>query len=136
MFGKTIIKGNYTEALGKTNRIVEGTIIIGDINSPADFRLDGRLEGNFKTAGKLVIGPAGSIKGTITAANTDIEGKFEGKINVEDLLTLKATAVVSGEVICGKISIETGANFTSTCDMRNNTKPTLNGNQPIEEKKK
>ncbi len=135
MFKKKI-KGNYTDALGKTNRIVEGTTIIGDINSPADFRLDGKLEGNFKTAGKLVIGPAGSIKGTIIAINTDIEGKFEGKINVEDLLSLKATAVVSGEVICGKISIEPGANFTSTCEMRNNTKPTSNGNQPIEEKKK
>ncbi len=136
MFGKTTTKGNYTEALGKTNRIVEGTIIIGEINSPADFRLDGRLEGNFKTTGKLVIGPAGSIKGTITATNTDIEGKFEGKINVEDLLTLKATSIVSGEVICGKISIEPGAIFTSTCDMRNSTKSTSNGNQPIEEKKK
>lgn len=136
MFGKKKATGNYTEALGKTNRIVEGTTIIGDINSPADFRLDGRLEGNFKTSGKLVIGPAGSIKGTITAANTDIEGKFDGKINVEDLLTLKATAVVSGEVICGKLAVEPGANFTSTCEMRNNSKPILNGNQPVEEKKK
>ena len=129
-------KGNYTDALGKTNRIVEGTTIIGDIISPADFRLDGRLEGNFKTTGKLVIGPAGSVKGSITATNTDIEGKFEGKINVEDTLTLKATATVSGEVICGKIAIEPGANFTSSCEMRNNIKPILNGNQPVEEKKK
>ena len=136
MFAKKTIKGNYTDALGKTNRIVEGTTIIGDIISPADFRLDGRLEGNFKTTGKLVIGPAGSVKGSITATNTDIEGKFEGKINVEDTLTLKATATVSGEVICGKIAIEPGANFTSSCEMRNNIKPTLNGNQPVEEKKK
>jgi hypothetical protein len=30
----------YTELLGKTNRIVEGTIIKGDV-SQADFRLDG-----------------------------------------------------------------------------------------------
>jgi hypothetical protein len=30
----------YTELLGKTNRIVEGTIIKGDIVSQADFRLD------------------------------------------------------------------------------------------------
>jgi cytoskeletal protein CcmA (bactofilin family) len=36
----------YTDLLGKTNRIVEGTIIKGDIVS-ADFRLDGELIGNF-----------------------------------------------------------------------------------------
>lgn len=134
MFNKKSTTTNYTEALGKTNRIVEGTIIRGDIFSPADFRLDGRLEGNFKTSGKLVIGPAGSVTGTITAVNTDIEGKFDGQINVEDLLTLKATAVVSGEVICGKLAIEPGANFTSTCTMHSNNHQ--NANQPIEEKKK
>ena len=136
MFNKKSTTTNYTDALGKTNRIVEGTTIKGDIVSPADFRLDGRLEGNFKSAGKLVIGPAGSITGTITAINTDIEGKFDGKIDVEDLLTLKATAVVSGEVICGKLSIEPGANFTSNCSMRTAINSVLNSNQPVEEKKK
>lgn len=131
MFNKKSTTTNYTDALGKTNRIVEGTIIKGDIISLADFRLDGRLEGNFKSTGKLVIGPAGSITGTISAVNTDIEGKFEGKIDVEDLLTLKATAIVSGEVVCGKIAIEPGANFTSACKMRANTNTT----QSVEEKK-
>lgn len=134
MFNKKSTTTNYTDALGKTNRIVEGTIIKGDIISPADFRLDGRLEGNFKTSGKLVIGPAGSVQGTINAVNTDIEGKFDGKINVDDLLTLKATAVVTGEVTCGKLAIEPGANFTSTCTMQTNSQ--LNANQPVEEKKK
>ena len=46
---------SYTDLLGKTNRIVEGTTIKGDIISPADFRLDGHLIGNFQTKGKIVI---------------------------------------------------------------------------------
>ena len=37
-----------TDVLGKTNRIVEGTIIKGDIISQADFRLDGSLIGKFQ----------------------------------------------------------------------------------------
>lgn len=57
MFDK--VKKNGTELLGKTNRIVEGTSIIGDIVSKADFRLDGELIGNFTSQGKLVIGPSG-----------------------------------------------------------------------------
>ena len=56
---------SYTDLLGKTNRIVEGTTIQGDIISPADFRLDGHLVGNFQSKGKIVIGPAGSVKGDI-----------------------------------------------------------------------
>ena len=80
---------SYTDLLGKTNRIVEGTTIHGDIVSPADFRLDGNLVGNFQSKGKIVIGPAGSIKGDISCKNADIEGRFEGKIQVVEILNIK-----------------------------------------------
>jgi cytoskeletal protein CcmA (bactofilin family) len=108
----------YTDLLGKTNRIVEGTTIKGDIISPADFRLDGHLIGDFESTGKIVIGPAGSVKGDIICVNADIEGKFEGKIQVAELLNLKSNASVRGEVICGKLSVEPGADFSSSCIMK------------------
>jgi cytoskeletal protein CcmA (bactofilin family) len=123
---------SYTDLLGKTNRIVEGTIIKGDIESPADFRLDGHLEGNFKSKGKIVIGPAGSIKGNIDCLNADIEGHFEGKIKVGELLSLKANAVITGEVICGKLAVEPGAEFNGSCVMKSqaiNLIPSHNGQQ-------
>lgn len=125
---------SYTDLLGKTNRIVEGTIITGDITSPSDFRLDGHLIGNFQTKGKIVIGPAGSIKGDIICKNCDIEGKFEGKIQVVEVLNLKAKAIIHGEVVCGKLSVEPGAEFTATCTMKPQVKNLLNNGQPIEEK--
>ena len=81
---------SYTDLLGKTNRIVEGTSIKGDIISPADFRLDGHLTGNFQSKGKIVIGPAGSVIGDITCKNADIEGKFNGKIQVQEILNIKS----------------------------------------------
>jgi cytoskeletal protein CcmA (bactofilin family) len=125
---------SYTDLLGKTNRIVEGTTIKGDISSPADFRLDGHLIGNFETNGKLVIGPAGSVKGTIICKNCDIEGKFDGKIQVVELLSLKAKAVINGEVICGKLAVEPGAEFTATCIMKPQVKNLQSNGQPVEEK--
>lgn len=109
---------SYTDLLGKTNRIVEGTKIIGNIESVADFRLDGHLLGNFTSKGKLVIGPVGSVTGDISAQNVDVEGKTEGKIMVEDVLNVKATATIIGEVTCGKLSVEPGAKFTATCAMK------------------
>jgi cytoskeletal protein CcmA (bactofilin family) len=118
MFDKT--PKSYTDLLGKTNRIVEETIIKGDIISQADFRLDGSLIGNFSSNGKLVIGPAGSVKGDIVCQNADIEGKFEGKIKVEDTLNIKATASIVGEVTVGKLSVEPGAEFSATCRMITN----------------
>lgn len=108
---------SYTELLGKTNRIVEGTTIHGDIISPADFRLDGELIGNFTSNGKLVIGPAGSVKGDIICNMADIEGKFEGKIKVDNMLNVKESANIIGEVEIGKLSVEPGAIFNASCVM-------------------
>lgn len=108
---------SYTDLLGKTNRIVEGTTIHGDIISPADFRLDGELIGNFTSNGKLVIGPAGSIKGEIICNTADIEGKFEGKMKIEETLNIKESASIVGEVEIGKLSVEPGAAFNATCVM-------------------
>lgn len=126
---------SYTDLLGKTNRIVEGTIIEGTISSSADFRLDGHLIGNFQSKGKIVIGPAGSVKGDIICRNCDIEGKFNGKIQVLETLSLKSKSVIHGEVICGKLSVEPGAEFSASCIMKPNVKNIVpNDGQQSEEK--
>jgi cytoskeletal protein CcmA (bactofilin family) len=121
---------SLTDVLGKTNRIVEGTIIKGDIISQADFRLDGALIGNFSSNGKLVIGPAGSVKGEIICQNADIEGKFEGKLKIEDTLNIKESAIIIGDVTVGKLSVEPGAVFSATCIMKPNAaQGTANSNE-------
>ena len=113
---------SYTDLLGKTNRIVEGTVIKGDIISQADFRLDGELIGNFRSKGKIVIGPAGKVIGDIICRNADIEGKFDGKIEVMEILNVKSKAKIYGEVIVGKLSVEPGAEFSASCVMKANVK--------------
>lgn len=113
---------SYTDLLGKTNRIVEGTTIKGDIISQADFRLDGELTGNFQSKGKIVIGPAGIVTGDIVCRNADIEGKFNGKIHVAEILNVKHKASIYGEVVCGKLSVEPGADFSASCMMKTNSK--------------
>lgn len=120
----------YTDLLGKTNRIVEGTIIKGDIISKADFRLDGELIGNFQSTGKLVIGPTGSVTGDINCKNADIEGKFNGTIEVVELLNVKSKASIQGAATVGKLSVEPGADFSASCIMKENLKkPTSNGRE-------
>lgn len=127
---------SYTDLLGKTNRIVEGTVINGDIISSADFRLDGHLVGNFQSKGKIVVGPAGSVKGDIICKNADIEGKFEGKIQIAEILNVKSKAAIYGEVICGKLSVEPGADFSASCVMKTNAKhPIVNDVQERPQKK-
>lgn len=103
---------------GGSNRIVAETKFKGDITSKTDFRVDGEIEGNFQTTGKLVIGRTGYIKGVVTCENADIEGKVEGTLHVEGVLSLKSTAVIEGEVVADKLSVEPGAIFNVMCKMK------------------
>lgn len=116
------------------NTIAKGSTITGDIVSDGDFRIEGNIEGNVKTPGKVVIGRTGVIKGTLTSANADIEGKFSGKLILSDTLSLKATAFVEGEIEVAKLAVEPGATFNATCAMKGSVKELGNGAQRQERK--
>ena len=110
------------------NVVAKNTTINGDIISEGDFRIDGTLEGNIKTKGRVIIGIDGSVKGKIDAVNSDIEGKFSGELLVQETLTIKATAIISGDVVIGKLSVEPGATFNASCSMKGAIKE-LNQNE-------
>ena len=102
---------------GQPNRIEKNTVIKGDITSQADFRIDGKLDGNVKTSGKVVIGKDGLIKGKVECLNADIEGNFNGELFVSELLSLKSSAKIEGVVNVSKLSVEPGATFNASCSM-------------------
>lgn len=103
----------------KVNLIENGTKIKGDIESNGDFRIDGTLIGSIKSKGKIVVGTTGTVEGNISCRNADISGKVKAQINITELLSLKASADVSGDIKTAKLSIESGTKFTGTCDMGN-----------------
>jgi len=108
------------------NIIGKDTSFVGDINSQGDFRIDGTVKGTIKTKGRVVIGRDGFVDGTIQCTNADIEGKFSGNLSVDELLSLKATANISGEVILDKLSVEPGATFNASCNMKGSVKALRN----------
>ena len=122
----------FSEKKSSPNQVLERNIVgkntslVGDINSEGDFRIDGKVEGNIKTSGRVVIDHEGSVDGTIECAHADIEGKFSGKLNVDQMLSLKATATISGEVVLGKLSVEPGATFNASCNMKGSIKSLKN----------
>src|ERR1039457_3600150 len=103
------------------NTINAGTEILGDINSNGDIRLDGALSGNINAKGKLVVGESGKVKGIINCRNADIFGLVEGKLNVSELLSLKANAQILGDIVTSRLAIEPGCKFTGNCRMVDET---------------
>lgn len=127
MFQK-INKSSATDG-ASINLIGNGTTIIGDITSNGDIRIDGSLKGNISISGKLVVGSSGNIEGNVTCQNADVSGKINGKINVTELLSLKSTAKLLGDIVTGKITIEPNATFTGTCNMGTVVKNISNVNE-------
>ena len=111
-------KKNTTEHSKLPNHIGVTTVIKGDITSQEDFRIDGRFEGNLTTTAKIVLGEKGVLDGNIKCGNAEILGKVSGDLIVENLLSIKSSANIDGNVTIGKLAIESGATFNATCQMK------------------
>lgn len=99
------------------NIIRKGTEISGDVTCSGDIRIDGVLKGTLVSEGKLVVGPTGVIDGEVTCKNADVSGTINAALIVKELLQLKASANITGDINTNKLSIEPGANFTGSCNM-------------------
>jgi len=110
---------NYEqEEIGGINMIAAGTTLTGDIVSAGDCRIDGVLKGNITSNSKIYIGKNGIIEGKIQCHSIEIEGQAKADITAIELLSLKASAVLTGNIRISKIAIEPGANFVGNCVMQ------------------
>lgn len=121
------------------NLLAGGTSVKGEIQTNGDFRIDGTLHGTIHSKGKIVVGSSGLIEGEMVCQNADISGNVKANVTVSELLTLKSTAVINGDINTNKLSIEPGAKFSGTCRMEGGglktEKPILkNEESPAKEK--
>ncbi len=110
------------------NMIGPGTKIKGDIETNGDIKIDGAIEGNIISKGKVLVGQNGTVTGEVKCTNCDIYGTFDGKLTVSELLSLKASSKLHGDVTTSKLSIEPGAVFTGTCNMDEKVQQPIAGN--------
>ncbi len=102
------------------NIIGGDTMFKGDITSNGDFRIDGTLIGSIVSKAKVIVGNTGSVEGTIKCQNADFSGNINANVTVSELLALKSTSKLVGNIVIGKISIEAGAQFNGKCSMETN----------------
>jgi cytoskeletal protein CcmA (bactofilin family) len=110
---------NFEQESPSINLVGAGTTIKGDVKSNGDIRIDGTLIGSVSSKGKLVVGTTGNIEGEIVCQNADFSGNIKASVTVSELLSMKATAKLNGDVITNKLAIEPGALFSGSCSMSN-----------------
>jgi len=113
-------KDNTNNSGSTHNALTYGSKIIGNIVADKDFRIDGEVQGDIICKGKVVVGQTGILNGTISCVNAEIIGSVTGDIIVNETLTLRSTANVSGEVKTKVLVVEPSAVFNGTCSMKDN----------------
>jgi len=102
---------------GQYSKIENSTALKGNIKSKNDIRIDGNVEGEVVTKGKVILGKESDVVGKILCANADIEGKFDGELIVSGTLNLKSGSNVKGKVKIQKLIVESGSMFNANCSM-------------------
>jgi cytoskeletal protein CcmA (bactofilin family) len=97
--------------------ISAGTTLKGDISSNSDLRIDGTLIGNINSSAKVIIGANGVVEGDLHGQQADILGKVSGTVKVKELLQLKGSSIVNGNIQAGKLQVEPTATFNGECHM-------------------
>lgn len=132
MFNRKSVKKEAEEISVSNNIIGKGTTITGNIEATSNIRLEGKLIGDLKTKAKVACGESSVVEGNVYANNAEIAGTVTGHIEVTELLIVKSTARIKGDILTAKLIVEAGADFNGSCKMigeiKQNTTSQLNGN--------
>ena len=98
----------------KKNKKLESITVIalnsdfkGDLNIKGGLRVEGIING-LVNADSVTVGQSATVKGEITAKKIIVEGKVEGNLKAKEIIEIKSTGKVLGEIFTNKISILEG----------------------------
>jgi len=105
------------EASNSSSIIGKGTSVEGDLNTVGNIRIEGDVKGNVNCKSKIALGQSSYVEGIVIAQNAEIAGEIQGSIEVSELLILRPTAIIHGDIVTNKLVVESGASFNGSCRM-------------------
>ena len=107
------------------NTISQGTVLVGNITTKGDIRIEGKILGTVVCGSKLVIGENGVVEGNIDAKNANIAGEVKGTVVVRELLQLQEKGKIQGDIYTLRLAVQVGAFFSGHCSMGEDARATL-----------
>ncbi len=98
----------YTTA---QNRVSSGVSIKGDVKFGSELVIDGEVEGNITSDGKLIIGSHAMVVGDIQVGHVTIQGSVEGNVMASERCALEAGATLTGDVAAPRLAVDENASF-------------------------
>ncbi len=93
--------------------------IKGEITGSETLYIDGRVEGIINlTDNRVTIGRNGNVTANVNAKEIVVMGKLHGNVIVTDRVDIRAEGSLSGDVVAHRLSIEDGAYFKGSVDLK------------------
>jgi cytoskeletal protein CcmA (bactofilin family) len=89
----------------------EDTIVKGEIRNCRQMEVYGYVEGNV-AADQLLIHPSGQCYGTVKTESAEVRGTLQGDVVVTNLISIRDTGAVSGNVRYGQLAMEAGGSLS------------------------
>jgi cytoskeletal protein CcmA (bactofilin family) len=102
-----------------TATIGKAVKIVGQIFTKEDLNVDGDVEGTIEsTDNKVTIGTTGRVQASVKAREVVIFGQVQGNVEAADKVDIRREAKLVGDITTARISIEDGALFKGSIDIR------------------
>ena len=107
------------ETSGSTATIGKAVKIVGQIYTKEDLNVDGDVEGTIESQdNKVTIGATGRVQAGVKAREVVIFGQVQGNVEAADKVDIRREAKLVGDITTARISIEDGALFKGSIDIR------------------
>lgn len=99
--------------------ISKTVVLKGSVSGNENLFIDGRIEGTIELPASVVtIGVNGQVEAAVTARELIILGKLKGNVVSAERVEIRAQGSLIGDVSAIRISIEDGAFFKGSIDIR------------------
>lgn len=93
--------------------ISDDLVVIGTLTSTGDIQIDGRVDGDIRSA-SVTIGEKANFEGEIIAEECTIRGRVQGIVRARKV-QLSSTCHMEGTILHEALAVEVGAFFEGTC---------------------
>ena len=96
-------KKNFIDDISVNTIVGPGALITGNVAVSGFLRIDGDIDGNVQTQGRVIIGEEARIRGNIRAASVSVGGIVQGDIIAPDYVILLSSGMVFGSILTKKL---------------------------------
>lgn len=83
-----------------------GSFVRGELKISGFIRIDGDIDGNLETSGRVIVGENARIRGHVRSRLITIGGVVQGDVIAPDGVTILSTGMVLGTVLTRKLQVE------------------------------